>query len=191
MTDSTPVSAPRLWALVPCAGTGSRAGGVLPKQYQPVAGQPLVLHTLAAFAALARICASWVVVAPGDGFFDALPGRSFEVADCGGATRAESVGNGLAALLAAGAEPDDWVLVHDAARCLVTPEQIRRLIDACEHDDVGGLLAQPAISAAMHAKALAKCQGLRGVVVLFIDLSVRWGRHTVPDFRSKSVLVGF
>ena len=55
----------------------------------------------------------------------------------------------------------------------------------------GGLLAQPAISAAMHAKALAKCQGLRGVVVLFIDLSVRWGRHTVPDFRSKSVLVGF
>ena len=70
MTDSSPVPAPRLWALVPCAGTGSRAGGVLPKQYQPVAGQPLVLHTLAAFAAVPRLAATGVVVAPGDAFFD-------------------------------------------------------------------------------------------------------------------------
>ncbi len=41
----------------------------------------------------------------------------------------------------AGAVAPDWVLVHDAARCLVTPEQIDALIDACEDDAVGGLLA--------------------------------------------------
>jgi len=44
-------------------------------------------------------------------------------------------------LLECGADPQDWVLVHDAARCLITPEQINRLIDACSHDPVGGLLA--------------------------------------------------
>jgi 2-C-methyl-D-erythritol 4-phosphate cytidylyltransferase len=63
------------------------------------------------------------------------------VADCGGATRAASVGNGLAVLRGLGAADDDWVLVHDAARCLVTPAQITRLIEACAQDAVGGLLA--------------------------------------------------
>jgi 2-C-methyl-D-erythritol 4-phosphate cytidylyltransferase len=49
--------------------------------------------------------------------------------------------NGLAALLERGAAPLDWVLVHDAARCLITPQQIDTLIDACQGDMVGGLLA--------------------------------------------------
>ena len=59
----------RFWALIPCAGSGSRAGGVLPKQYQPVAGQAVVLHTLQAFAAVGALEGTAVVVAPGDGFF--------------------------------------------------------------------------------------------------------------------------
>jgi 2-C-methyl-D-erythritol 4-phosphate cytidylyltransferase len=63
------------------------------------------------------------------------------IADCGGPTRALSVFNGLTALLAHGASDADWVLVHDAARCLITPRQIDALIDACEGDAVGGLLA--------------------------------------------------
>ncbi len=136
-------SSARFFALIPCAGQGSRAAspGGLAKQYQVIAGQAMVLHTLAAFQALERLSSALVVVAPGDTFFDALPGRSFGVADCGGASRAESVRNGLAALLASGAQRDDWVLVHDAARCLVTPDQVSRLIDACQHDEVGGLLA--------------------------------------------------
>mgnify|MGYP002372230823 CR=1 FL=1 len=49
----------------------------------------------------------------------------------------------MQALLARGAQPGDWVLVHDAARCLITPQLIDRLIDACAHDAVGGLLALP------------------------------------------------
>lgn len=142
------------WAVVPSAGTGSRAGGPGPKQYQMVAGRRLIDHTLAAFAAVPRITRTLVVVAPGDttlqrgdedGFAregHATAGR-WSVAACGGATRAASVANGLQALRALGAVDDDWVLVHDAARCLVTPALIEQLINACEGDAVGGLLALP------------------------------------------------
>jgi 2-C-methyl-D-erythritol 4-phosphate cytidylyltransferase len=135
--------APRLWALIPCAGTGSRAGAVGPKQYQAIAGQPMVLHTLAAFAAVPHLSGTLVVVSAGDTFFDRTPpaAATFFVAACGGSTRAASVFHGLSALLQRGAAPTDWVLVHDAARCLITPEQINTLIDACQHDPVGGLLA--------------------------------------------------
>jgi 2-C-methyl-D-erythritol 4-phosphate cytidylyltransferase len=118
------------------------AGTAQPKQYQRVAGQPLVRHTLAAFVAVARIARVLVVVAPGDGQMDDVR-APVERAPCGGGTRAESVFNGLGYLLATGARPGDWVLVHDAARCLVTPAQIEALIDACLPDAVGGLLALP------------------------------------------------
>ena len=138
------LSTPRFFPLIPCAGQGSRAGvsaSRLSKQYQPVAGQAMVLHTLAAFAAVPGLCRPLVVVAPGDGFFDALAHPLFDVAACGGASRAESVRNGLRALRDAGAQPGDWALVHDAARCLITPGQIGQLIEACRDDEVGGLLA--------------------------------------------------
>jgi 2-C-methyl-D-erythritol 4-phosphate cytidylyltransferase len=142
MMDSPvpPSSSPRFWTLIPCAGTGSRAGGDGPKQYQLLAGQPMVRHTLAAFAAVPRIAQTLLVLAPGDDFFAAQPPACW-VAPCGGATRAQSVANGLDHLLTQGAQADDWVLVHDAARCLITPEQINSLIDACQDDAVGGLLA--------------------------------------------------
>ena len=132
----------RFFALIPCAGQGSRAGTPTAKQYQLIAGKALVLHTLAAFAAVGRIQKTLVVVARGDSFFDQRASSpSFDVADCGGASRAGSVLNGLQALRLAGAQEHDWVLVHDAARCLISPAQIDRLIDACAGDAVGGLLA--------------------------------------------------
>ena len=126
---------------MPAAGTGSRAGTAQPKQYEPLGGGLLIHHTLAALAAVQRLSSILVVVAPGDARLQS--GERFRVSACGGATRAESVANGLADLKAHGAGDDDWVLVHDAARCLVTPAQIDRLIDACQGDEVGGLLAQP------------------------------------------------
>lgn len=135
---------PRYFALIACAGVGARAGLAWPKQYQPLVGKPLVLHTLAAFVACPALAGVLVVVAPGDDFFSthALPGVA--VADVGGATRALTVQSGLAALRVNFAARDsDWVLVHDAARCLITPQQIQALITACQGDAVGGLLAQP------------------------------------------------
>lgn len=134
------------YALVPCAGSGSRAGTDQPKQYQAVAGQPLVMHTLQALAGVARLTAGLVVLSPGDDFVwpegSDWPQR-FSRAHCGGATRAHSVFNGLQALRESGARDEDWVLVHDAARCLVTPALVNTLIDACKNDPVGGLLALP------------------------------------------------
>lgn len=135
----------RFWALIPAAGSGTRAmdgaGGDVPKQYRLVAGQPLVWHTLAAFAAVARITHTLVVTAPDDERLQG--GGGWTVMPCGGATRAISVLNGLAGLRALRANDHDWVLVHDAARCLITPAQIEQLIAACVQDEVGGLLALP------------------------------------------------
>lgn len=164
----------RCFALLPCAGTGSRAGTAQPKQYQPVAGQPMALHTLAAFAAVPRIARVLVVVAAGDGFLETR-NPLVSVADCGGRTRAESVFNGLGQLLAQGADPGDWVLVHDAARCLVTPAQIEALIDACLPDAIGGLLALPL------ADTLKSEQD--GRVGETIDRSHKWLAQTPQMFR--------
>ena len=88
-----------------------------------------------------------MVLAPGDALFAAQAGvidaeRTW-LAPCGGATRAATVSNGLAELLRRGALAADWVLVHDAARCLLRPAWVDRLIDACRDDAVGGLLALP------------------------------------------------
>lgn len=144
--DAAPDS-PRFFALIPCAGSGSRAlvagQGALAKQYRSVAGQPMVWHTVQAFAQVPRVAACWLVVAPTETFFTPppVPAWPCQIAPCGGSSRAQSVAQGLQHLLNHGAQPQDWALVHDAARCLVTPAQINALIDACQHDAVGGLLA--------------------------------------------------
>lgn len=138
---------PRCHALLPCAGVGERAGVGGPKQYHLVAGKPVVAHTLAALAQVPRIDTIGVVLAPNDSLF-ARHVPHFDTdkqwtAQVGGSSRAESVRNGLLELLARGAQPHDWVLVHDAARCLIQPEAVTCLIKACEDDEVGGLLALP------------------------------------------------
>ena len=132
-------------ALIPCAGTGSRAGTPQPKQYQRVAGQPMVMHTVQALAAVPALASGWVVLSPDEDFAWPQQGwpAHFKRVTCGGVSRAQSVFNGLQAMLAAGLDPQDWVLVHDAARCLVQAEAVLRLIDACREDAVGGLLALP------------------------------------------------
>ena len=134
----------RLFALVPCAGVGARAARDLPKQYSVLAGQAMVEHTLNALARVPRLATTLVVLSPDDAWFErACPQFGGWVARCGGATRALSVAHGLAELARRGAGEHDWVLVHDAARCLIRPEWVNRLIDACVGDPVGGLLAVP------------------------------------------------
>ena len=137
-----PAQVARCFALVPAAGSGSRAGQALPKQYVELAGRPLLAHTLEALAAVPELALTLVVIAPEDRHFEALfPAQPH--ARCGGATRAESVRAGLDALRAQGAGDEDWVLVHDAARCLLRASWVRTLIETCREDAVGGLLALP------------------------------------------------
>ena len=179
MTTYTIGAEPRCFALVPCAGTGSRAGSFNPKQYEPVAGRPLVSHTLAALAQVGRIAATLVVLAEDDEQFEEdLPGLAGErlwLAKAGGATRAETVANGLNELRARGAQPHDWVLVHDAARCLLRPEWVDRLIDACWDDEVGGLLALPI------ADTIKGEEG--GRVSATVDRAGKWAAQTPQMFR--------
>ena len=172
---NTSAPAPRYFALIPCAGLGSRAGTAGPKQYERVAGQPMVWHTLSAFAGVKRIARTLVVVAPGDGFFERNPTTSALVVPVGGPTRAATVTNGLRELRRAGAVDNDWVLVHDAARCLVTPRLIDRLIDACANDEVGGLLAHPL------ADTLKIGEG--GRVAGTINRGDKWQAQTPQMFR--------
>jgi len=174
MPMTEPISNPGFWALIPCAGTGARSGADGPKQYQPLAGKPMVAHTLAAFTQVPRITQTTVVVAADDDF---LASRSATVliAPCGGPTRATSVFNGLIFLLQCGAAPEDWVLVHDAARCLITPEQINTLIDACVQDEVGGLLA--------HKLPDTLKSEVGGRVAATLERSDKWLAQTPQMFR--------
>jgi 2-C-methyl-D-erythritol 4-phosphate cytidylyltransferase len=170
---------PRCYALVPAAGSGSRSGAEGPKQYVPVAGQAMMAHTLKALARVPDLAATLVVLAPDDDLFEAavpeFVGERCWLARCGGASRAESVAHGLAELQARGAQPHDWVLVHDAARCLLRPEWVERLIAACESDEVGGLLAQPLADTLKASKA--------GRVAATIARSEKWAAQTPQMFR--------
>ena len=133
------------YALIPAAGSGSRMAGGAPKQYQPIAGRPMLWHSLRALA-VAPVEAIFVVLAKDDARFRAEDwsglGRRIEPLYCGGATRALSVHNGLIAAMA-GVDADDWVLVHDAARPCLPRADLERLIAECANDAIGGLLALP------------------------------------------------
>ena len=146
----------------------------VPKQYQPLAGKPMVMHTLAAFAALTDLSGTLVVVAPGDEFLR-QQAIFCALAPCGGVTRAASVMNGLDHLRSLGAADTDWVLVHDAARCLITADQIMTLIDACGADDVGGLLAH-------RLPDTLKCE-VNGRVSQTLERSDKWLAQTPQMFR--------
>lgn len=144
----------------------------------------MVLHTLAAFAQVPRLAQVLVAVSPGDMFFEgdghsagagAVVGESFAVRPCGGITRAHTVRNSLGVLQTLGAAVDDWVLVHDAARCLITPAQIDALIDACSSDAVGGLLALPLPDTLKQAQ--------QGRVAATVPRGDKWLAQTPQMFR--------
>jgi 2-C-methyl-D-erythritol 4-phosphate cytidylyltransferase len=134
---------PVFWCVVPAAGRGTRVGGDCPKQYLPLAGRALMLHTLERLAAHPRVAGLLVTLSASDAHWpavDAMHGKPVLTA-IGGAERSDSVLAGLDALPdAVGA--DDFVLVHDAARPCVRQADISRLMDRCTVAD-GGLLGAP------------------------------------------------
>jgi 2-C-methyl-D-erythritol 4-phosphate cytidylyltransferase len=178
----------RFFVLIPCAGQGSRAGTAKAKQYHLIDGRPMVRHTVEVFRALAdTFAAVWVVISPSDDdFLDVFPdfNRGNEVLLVGGgATRAATVLNGLKAMLEqqpGGADLNDWVLVHDAARCLVTPEQIKALINECRNDAVGGLLAQKLPDTLKTERD--------GRVASTVDRSDKWLAQTPQMFRIGALI---
>jgi 2-C-methyl-D-erythritol 4-phosphate cytidylyltransferase len=107
----------------------------------------MVMHTLKAFSGVAGLGHALLVVSPQDTYMSELliqyPQPAFQCVPRGGTTRAQSVLGGLRSLQERGSDPMDWVLVHDAARCLITSRLIQALLQACAQDPTGGLLALP------------------------------------------------
>ncbi len=147
---------PRYFAIVPAAGSGSRFGAEKPKQYLSLLGRPLIHHTLAALVASPEIERVWVVLSPDDVEWSRHDwsdlGAKLETVRCGGATRADSVGNGLRAAAMVAAE-DDWVLVHDAARPCISADMLAALMRELADDAVGGILAVPVADTLKRADA--------------------------------------
>lgn len=160
----------------------------MPKQYQMVAGKPMIEHSLRALQAVERLHGILVVLAPNDGLFPqnlaGLPHT--QLCYQGGATRADTVRNGLQVLQQMGCQPHDWVLVHDAARCLIRAEWINRLIDACQSDAVGGLLATPVADTLKSASVALSGQSANtkpARVKTTVSREDKWAAQTPQMFR--------
>jgi 2-C-methyl-D-erythritol 4-phosphate cytidylyltransferase len=132
------------WAIVPAAGVGRRMGGAVPKQYLELNSRRVIDHTIERMLMYPTVDGLYLALGEEDGWwgdteFSGHPGL---VRVVGGSERCHSVFNALEAL-AARAERDDWVLVHDAARPCVRRSDIDRLIGLVGGDEVGGLLGLP------------------------------------------------
>ena len=186
-----------VYALICAAGVGARAGGDVPKQYQAINHQPMLWHTVRAFAHCPELTGVYVVISPNDGWFAesivpliAQAGwmERIDILMVGGATRAESVRNGLAELDAALGEQDEaWVMVHDAARPCISESAIVRLRDAVwmqatqmaekntEWQTAGGILAHPVTDT-------FKLSHFGAHIKKTIDRSVLWAAQTPQMF---------
>jgi 2-C-methyl-D-erythritol 4-phosphate cytidylyltransferase len=168
-------------ALIVAAGRGQRLGAELPKALVPLAGRPLVswsIDALRQVQAIERI----VVAMPShsaQGTLEsdfAVPAPPEVIAVTGGATRSESV---RAALAAAG--PGDPVLVHDAARPLVSAELVRRTLAALD----GGAGFDAAVAAAPLADTVKRASD--GVVIETLDRASLWAVQTPQVFRRDAL----
>ena len=153
----------KFFALIPAAGSGSRMGDELPKQYLPLDNKPMIYYALKILCKTPQISRVFVVLAPYDHYWAQYDWSEFSeklvVLNCGGATRAESVVNGLAASQhECTVDPNDWILVHDAARPCLSLSQLEKLINALENDEVGGLLAIPVADTLKRSDTEARVQ---------------------------------
>lgn len=132
--------------MMPAAGAGRRMGSTIPKQYLALAGRPVIAHAMDTLLGYPRIAGLVVAVSAGDEWWPEVAAgivtdKLLRVVP-GGAERCHSVLNGLEDLWEY-AHPDDWVLVHDAARPCLTTGDLDRLLTELMDDSVGGLLAIP------------------------------------------------
>ena len=133
----------RIWAVVPAAGVGLRYRSTIPKQYLPLCGIPIILHSINRLLKIKEIKEVFVVLSPEDTFWQKLDYSHPKLkTTLGGCRRSESVSNALNDL-SAKADEEDWVLVHDAVRPCVSQSDIQKLIEAIRNEDIGGLLAYP------------------------------------------------
>lgn len=132
------------WVVIPAAGQGQRMASDIPKQYQRIAHRSVLEHTLSIFLDHPKVRRVVVALSPQDPYWPTLSVAHHPLIQTvvGGQTRAASVLNGLNQL-AQDAAPQDWVLVHDAARPCLAQCDLKRLVQTLFSDPVGGLLGLP------------------------------------------------
>ncbi len=172
--------AARRVGLIPAAGQGARLGEDAPKQYLDLDGRPMLAHAAHALLADPRVELAFVVLAPDDRRWAAYDWSAFgdRLAPlwCGGASRRDSVLNGLVAM-ANVVDPEDWVLVHDAARPCLAPEDLARLIDAVGGDESGGILAVPLADTLKRGDAEGRIDATEPRAALWLAQTPQMFRH--------------
>ncbi|VAW57355.1 2-C-methyl-D-erythritol 4-phosphate cytidylyltransferase [hydrothermal vent metagenome] len=143
------------WAIIPAAGIGKRMQANKPKQYLPLYQKTVIEHTLDRLLSLIEIKGVVLSISDVDEYWQALNYQSDKpiLVATGGKERSDSVLNALELLSAEVIDIDTtWVLVHDAARPCVRPEDIKNLINIASNNDNGGLLALPVRDTMKRAK---------------------------------------
>jgi len=166
-------------AVVPAAGFGRRMQTDCPKQYLSIGNKTILEHSVDALLVNARIQRVIIAVSPGDERFQQLPlaqHPQITVVD-GGAERADSV---LAGLRAAG--DAQWVLVHDAARPCLHPDDLTRLLGLSKTSRVGGILAAPVCD------TMKRAEPGKSAIAHTVDRNDLWHALT-PQFFPRELLI--
>lgn len=172
----------KIWAFVPAGGAGARIAADRPKQYLDLAGKPIILHTLERLLACYEVSGVMVGISGKDGFWaDVRPNHPKLLPDSvAGEERVHTVMNGLEALLEFAGQ-NDWVMIHDAARPLVQPYDLDRLINCGCRSESGAILAMPMVDT-------IKQQDAFGNIAITRDRSILWRAATPQMFRVGPLL---
>lgn len=167
----------RYWAVIPAAGSGRRMGGECPKQYLQIQQKTILDWTISRLLQTGLFSGIAVALAEQDGDWpnSLFAGHSQILCCIGGAERSDSVRNALAMLLSQ-ADPQDWVLVHDAARPCVRVGDIQQLVAVVQNGHAGGLLGAPSIDSLKKVTA-------QNLVCEILDRSHIWRAFTPQMFR--------
>ncbi|MFQ5468948.1 MAG: 2-C-methyl-D-erythritol 4-phosphate cytidylyltransferase [Gammaproteobacteria bacterium] len=167
----------RYWAIVPAAGAGKRMQSGLPKQYLKIGDLTIIEHTLTRLSSCSRLSGIVVAISDDDPYWERIELDSFEniMVVPGGEERCHSVLNALSEL-AELTVPNDWVLVHDAARPCLRLEDIEKLIKEISCHPVGGILGFPV------SDTLKRTDGSSHILET-VDRKLLWRALTPQMFR--------
>ncbi len=171
------MSTEKVHALIPAAGAGTRYGGTVLKQYLPIRGKAVLAHSISLFQFHPSITGITVVLAENDQRFESAVGPLATTVETvtGGATRSQSVHNGLRSI--AENHPDDeWVLVHDAARPCLSQRRLDTLLEQGLQSSDGAILAMPVGDT---LKRSGESQNITGT----LDRRGLWAAQTPQLFR--------
>jgi 2-C-methyl-D-erythritol 4-phosphate cytidylyltransferase len=180
-TANTPPSVQKIWAVVPAAGSGKRLSAEKPKQYFNILNKTVIEHTLERLLSHESVVGVSLAIAPSDILWETIKFKTPKtvLVTAGGQERCHSVLSALNALQQVSG-PNDWVLVHDAARPCVRLHDIDKLINELKDHPVGGILAVPVHDTIKRSNMAAEIVGT-------VDRRQLWQAQTPQMFRLNAL----